>query len=262
MKQARAFCFTLNNYTDEEFFWFTERFERESDSGDMQYLLIGFEKGKKGTPHMQGYMYFSRKESVRHLHVHHKVPKRAHIEIAKGNFEQNFKYCTKDGDFLEYGKRPDRKTSWQKIEEAINNPRDNPHVYNQFRKSYKEILRLDNKDKPKSLYIMPEKLYIKFLLTYKGQSICTSVDAYDGEDILIHPYFDLQSSSHFPVVEWFTDTLKKRRGYEVIPINPPTVIILFKGNTQAENLNEQCSQFLTGYIDIDNLENYTQEKLE
>lgn len=94
-QKSRAYCFTLNNPTDEE---------KESIKGiQCRYKVVGFEKGAEGTPHLQGYLYFS---NARRFNAIKRLIPRAHIEVSKGSPVQNRDYCTKDGDFYEAGEMP------------------------------------------------------------------------------------------------------------------------------------------------------------
>lgn len=75
------------------------------------YLIIGKETGEDGTPHLQGYVRLRTK--VRLSTMKQYLP-RAHLEPAKGNDWQNKVYCSKDGDFQEWGiipKAPKEKDS-------------------------------------------------------------------------------------------------------------------------------------------------------
>lgn len=94
--RSRSWCFTLNNYTAED----CENVSRISDG---RYVVFGKEVGESGTPHLQGYVYFDNKKSLAQLK---KCLPTAHFEIARGTFAQNYAYCTKDGNFEEYGKKP------------------------------------------------------------------------------------------------------------------------------------------------------------
>ena len=89
---CRNWCFTLNNYTDEEY--------ENLLKCDYGYIIIGKEKGKEGTPHLQGYVQLEKKQRLPALK---KINPRAHWEAAKGSPEDNKKYCSKDGDFEERG---------------------------------------------------------------------------------------------------------------------------------------------------------------
>jgi len=86
-----AYCFTLNNYTDGEYNDLKTFFiEKKYD------YIIGREIGESGTPHLQGYVYNRGKLYFNGLK---KICNRLHIEKAKGNPQQNYKYCSKDGNF-------------------------------------------------------------------------------------------------------------------------------------------------------------------
>ncbi|AXL65897.1 replication-associated protein [Spinybacked orbweaver circular virus 1] len=73
-----------------------------------EYLIFGRETcPTTGRSHLQGYIYF--KERRRLPYLKKWIPG-AHFEAAKGNPEQNQKYCSKDGDFKEYGRLPRSKS--------------------------------------------------------------------------------------------------------------------------------------------------------
>lgn len=105
--RARGWCFTLNNYTEDDL-----QALRDYDIGD-GYMIVGKEKGANGTPHLQGYMHFVNKKSFRQVKA---ILPEAHWEIAKGSVKQNFDYCSKDGDFEQFGRRP--RMPEEKIKEA------------------------------------------------------------------------------------------------------------------------------------------------
>lgn len=94
---AKSWCFTLNNYTEE-------------DVGSMKniitkwckYGIFGFEVGENGTPHLQGYIEFKNKD--RPMNKKYLWSKRIHWEKGKGSRKQNDEYCQKDGDFWVYPK--------------------------------------------------------------------------------------------------------------------------------------------------------------
>lgn len=94
MARARGWCLTLNNYTNEEFV----QLQKIGDYG-----ILGKEVGENGTPHLQGYLYFKNKISLRGLKF---ISPRAHFEIAKGTPADNQKYCSKDNAATAWGKLP------------------------------------------------------------------------------------------------------------------------------------------------------------
>jgi len=110
--KARAFCFTLNNYTDEDCVKISKIYDK--------YVIYGMEVGEQGTKHLQGYIIFKNPRSFTAIAKLLKW----HIEISKGSFEANFKYCTKSGVFVELGERPimgercDLKTIKEDIKEG------------------------------------------------------------------------------------------------------------------------------------------------
>lgn len=110
-KKFRAYCFTLNNYTDLEY---TAVLETEC-----RYLCVGREVGASGTPHLQGYIYFDNPRSFSSVT---KKFKRAHVEPAAGSPQQASDYCKKDGDYVEVGQIPEQgsRSDIQTVREQIN----------------------------------------------------------------------------------------------------------------------------------------------
>lgn len=95
---SKRWCFTLNNYTDEEEVKLKDILETIS-----VYYVIGREIGDLGTPHLQGYVVLKKNARLTGLK---KVSERAHWEIAKGSSVQNIIYCEKEGESYDWGVRP------------------------------------------------------------------------------------------------------------------------------------------------------------
>lgn len=93
MSEGKFWCFTLNNYTNEE-----EEFLKLINC---EYLVYGKEVGECGTPHLQGYIEFSSNRKLNRLK--REISERAHWERRRGNKEQAAYYCKKDGDVFEKG---------------------------------------------------------------------------------------------------------------------------------------------------------------
>lgn len=91
----KHWCFTLNNYTEDDV--------AAIRAIPSEYTCFGREVGESGTPHLQGYMSFN---SRKRLTAVKKLIPRAHWEAAKGNPSQNRTYCSKDGAFEEQGNIP------------------------------------------------------------------------------------------------------------------------------------------------------------
>lgn len=95
-KRSRGWCFTLNNYTEEDF-----NKLKDTCTQFCKKFIIGKEVGKKGTPHLQGYVYFQDGktfDAVKQL-----LGTALHLEKAKGTAEQNKKYCGKDENYIMQG---------------------------------------------------------------------------------------------------------------------------------------------------------------
>lgn len=129
---AKMWCFTLNNYTEEEHIHIKECLSSDSSNK----WVIGKETGENGTPHLQGFCNFNKKIRLTGLK---KYNGRAHWEKCKGSEEQNIKYCTKDNNYELHNiklKRPlkllkeEQLYPWQKdIIELIKQEPDDRSLY-------------------------------------------------------------------------------------------------------------------------------------
>ncbi len=98
MSRAKHWCITINNPGQGSI-------PHEDNYAELfQYLILGVEKGKEGTEHLQGYCVLQKKLSL--IGVKKLFPT-AHLEVARGTPKQASEYCKKDGDFSEYGVLPE-----------------------------------------------------------------------------------------------------------------------------------------------------------
>lgn len=117
MSRTRSYCFTINNYTDDDIQCVKKLMEISS------YCIVGKEVGEQGTPHLQGYVYFP--EAKTFTSVKKKLP-RAHIEVCKGSPLDNYKYCSKEeilfekGDLPKQGNRTDIDSVRTQLKEGAN----------------------------------------------------------------------------------------------------------------------------------------------
>ena len=98
MNKFRNWCFTINNYTgvpDADFL---------RGPPPIKYLCYGREVSSTGTPHLQGYVSFQNMVS-RPAQLFARFGQ-GHFEPAYGTADQNAEYCSKEGDFAEFGQRP------------------------------------------------------------------------------------------------------------------------------------------------------------
>lgn len=99
MARQRNWCFTLNNYSEDEYTSLLKALE------ECSYYIVGKEVGDGGTAHLQGYACFPRRYTFHALR--HKFGCRYHLEGARGTSRQNRDYCSKGGEFTEGGKLPE-----------------------------------------------------------------------------------------------------------------------------------------------------------
>lgn len=209
---TKNWVIVINNYTLEEQTYFV-CFCIEK----CKYAIVGFEKGKKGTPHMQCYISLHRAETMEWLKGH--FP-RAHLEFVKGTPQQNLDYSAKDGDYWEHGELPSQgKATWDKIEDAMANPRENPHLFNQYQKTYRKVMNMERalvKNEPRIVYVwdmssLPEDT--------------VSIDTYDGEDFVYVDAFSMNSNLMLLRMYRHKKSAKIRLGYEYITFNPKCVYV-------------------------------------
>lgn len=127
MARSRKWCFTLNNYSESEIN------KLETFASTIQYLIYGKEIGESGTPHLQGFIY--KKNPTTFKAIKKKIGiERIHLESANGNVLQNYKYCSKDGDFKEIGEMPEpgKRKDLNDIKEACRDIRDYDKVILHF----------------------------------------------------------------------------------------------------------------------------------
>ena len=98
--KARRWTFTINNYKGVP----------ASLPSNMRYLCFGKEVGKEnGTPHLQGFVEF--KNPVYCPSKYFDEYGKGHFEKTRGSVKDNTEYCSKEGDFTEFGRRPvDRRS--------------------------------------------------------------------------------------------------------------------------------------------------------
>lgn len=92
-KTYRNLCFTLNNYSEEEY-------NKLFNMNGVKYIVIGKEVGEEKTPHLQGYVEFTNSKKGSTLK---KFNARIHWEGRKGTAKQAADYCKKEGDWREEG---------------------------------------------------------------------------------------------------------------------------------------------------------------
>lgn len=107
VQQSRGWCFTLNNYNDTERLAILHHLRSLDDPDNRDGAAgtglrcggFGLESGANtSTPHLQGWLYFAVKKSLRQLKG---VPglARSHFEPMRGSVQDSIDYCSKEGKF-------------------------------------------------------------------------------------------------------------------------------------------------------------------
>ncbi len=97
--RVRGWCFTINNYTEQDCVAIKNL--------PCRYIIAGLEVGESGTPHIQGYVYFDTPRTLGGTRK--KLGGRAHLLQAVASGAANRDYCRKDGNILhEAGEIPDQ----------------------------------------------------------------------------------------------------------------------------------------------------------
>lgn len=93
IQKNRNWCFTLSNYTD--------RHIEHIDALECRYVGYGKEIAPStGTPHLQGFIVF---DGPKTFNTVRKLLEGANIEVMKGSFDRNVKYCSKEGKYTGRG---------------------------------------------------------------------------------------------------------------------------------------------------------------
>lgn len=93
---AKQWCFVWNNYPANYLDKLNNSMEK---CGGASKYIFGKEVGDSGTPHIQGYICFNRKiRAISQMEI-----KEIHWEKCKGNEVDNFKYCSKDKNYIQHG---------------------------------------------------------------------------------------------------------------------------------------------------------------
>jgi len=100
MSRTRNYCFTINNYTDEELT------QLKKELKGIHYIIVGDEVGESGTPHLQGFIIYNNGRSK--TAVIKGMPRRAHVEVCNGTPYENYEYCSKEKVIFEHGERPEK----------------------------------------------------------------------------------------------------------------------------------------------------------
>lgn len=116
MSKSRRYCFTLNNYTEDNI---GEIFMLHSV---LKFGIFGKEVGKLGTPHLQGFIIFKENTKFKTV-INRYLPFGCHVELCKGSIQQNIDYCMKEKNYYFFGKVPEqgKREDLNEIRDIMNN---------------------------------------------------------------------------------------------------------------------------------------------
>lgn len=122
-QQAKNWCFTLQNYTDEDV-------EKIRGLRDVVYLVAGKEVASTGTRHLQGFVQFQSKKRMRQ--IQNMIKENLHCSVAR-SVNASIDYCKKDGDYVEIGNaalitKSGKRTDLDLFKEAVKQGERNPKV--------------------------------------------------------------------------------------------------------------------------------------
>jgi len=148
---AKMWCFTLNNYTQED----EDTLRRLFQTSQYHYGIFGREVGEQnGTPHLQGYFILVNRHNIVWLRNH--LSPRAHYTRSRGTPREAAEYCKKDDDYEEFGELPTTKTGtgamfedllvWAKAQERCPSEKDVadafPSLFGRYRNSVMDMVRM------------------------------------------------------------------------------------------------------------------------
>jgi len=222
--RTRGWCFTVNNYTDKDIDTLLDL--------HFEYMVIGFEIGKKRTPHIQGYVYFH--SAITFETAKRKLPKGCHIERQKGSPDQAAIYCMKDGEFYTFGELPVQgRAKYAQIEAVMEDPTSNFHLYQQYKKTFTEYKRSQRTNEDPELCFIPYDA--RFTVGTKSVFMDADIDTYQDEDICIFSPYTV-----FNIENWYCGHAPRiRRGYEVIPVNPKTIYLTYDSDKELNFLKKK-----------------------
>lgn len=130
-KQGKHWCFTTNNYTNEN------KDQLKTLSETVSYLVYGEEVGESGTQHLQGFISYYKR--VTFNKVKKDLPDGSHIEQAKGTPAQAATYCKKDDSYTEFGVLPTgqgTRTDIAAVQDAIKRGATKSEIRDEFFGTY------------------------------------------------------------------------------------------------------------------------------
>lgn len=162
-KKFRNFCFTLHDYNDDDIKNINNLYY-DNKLNICNYIIYGKETcPDTGRLHLQGYIQCNKQYRYSEIKSRF-LNNRVHIEDAKGDWLQNYTYCTKDNEFTEIGKvkNPGKRNDISTLKELVKKNYSMNELLD-YTKSYQHIRILEKLFQYKQLsgnYLMKNVYYV------------------------------------------------------------------------------------------------------
>ncbi len=282
--KSRRFCYTINNYTEEELKDFIKLAESLENH---RYICFGLEIAPTtGTKHIQGYIELNESQRYSFLHKYFNFKRdkkilKFHIENANGTAEENKVYTGKDNEFYEFGEpiKQGARTDLIEIKMLV---KDNPKNLNKiiderannlqqlkFAQSIQPIYLSDRNPKfpPHVFWIFGSTGVGKTSLVYRNFDDVCSVSSprwagtgYNQNECLLFDdirEFDIAFNDLLKITDRFPYTLERKHGQ--IALNSPFIVFTAPKcidqtfTSTRENLMQLKRRLIE--IDLDSVEN-------
>lgn len=249
---CKNWCWTLNNYSQTTYDHLVQLGESCRDQETISYIVFGKEVGEQGTPHLQGFVQFCSRvtlKKVKSILQDNTI----HLEQMKGTAEQAADYCKKDKDFREFGEitKKGQRKDLDLIKKEIDSGASYATLWDnhfstmvQYRKGFQEYLFLKRSKQARD----PPRVLVFYGVTGTGKTRrawainpnSTWVypgkgwfDGYNGEDVAIFDEFDgedIQFAFWKQLVDRYPINVPIKGGY--VPWCPK--VIVFTSNLPTD----------------------------
>lgn len=250
-----AWCFTLNNYSDEEYSTTTANI----CGAKPVFGVVARERGDSGTPHLQGFVHFSSR--LRLLQVKEIIGTRAHVEKARGSDLENLTYCSKDDPqpwsvgkpALHSSRRGKPADLHRSVNEFLDLRQDDVPIHQIFTQnegaglaflSHQKAIQSLEKDRKRAHIIDHERSLFATSVLRRYQSRLLGLVDKDPDPRKIHWYYDDEGNTG---KSWFTRYLIAMRGAQrfsnaksadiAYALDNPKIVVFDFSRSQQEHIN-------------------------
>lgn len=230
MSRHRAWIMVINNPTEYDLGDCLAAYDKKGT-----YMVLGFEIGSSGTEHIQGYIHF--KESLTERTVRKLFP-RGHVEPARGSADANDRYSGKrlypgDGKPIYFGVKPQQgKVDWDRIEQAVLDPRSDPLIANQYRRLYNDTMQDEPTENKQRYYFSIQECQLeRYAKELREHSVryCVGFNVYKDQKWLF--IYENEIALDIPIKRTVLNWSKGidahyKFGFEIKKFDPDVVILI------------------------------------